>query len=246
MLPSPVDFPAGVDKAARGLRCRQLCYFDQKYLGCHQAALCLLRGIRSGNNHDAKSAIHFVLYAAECPGKWTCILQKEQERPTHSPGGNNNPETGMWQFYNVCSYSLTILRLEFGRAQDVVTALHWEANSYTYTGLRGCIQNVGYPLTEGYVIDQTNQTSWQTRSLAAQEKELAGSDSDLQHPYSGFSTRLQYKKVAPVGDRVFVKIDKEEDKSASGILLPSSAQKKPTQGEVVVAGDAKALKVIRV
>lgn len=53
----------------------------------------------------------------------------------------------------------------------------------------------------------------------------------------------QYKKVAPVGDRVFVKIDKEEDKTTSGILLPSSAQQKPTQGEVVVIGDAKALKV---
>ena len=54
---------------------------------------------------------------------------------------------------------------------------------------------------------------------------------------------VQYKKVAPVGDRVFVKIDKEEDKTTSGILLPSSAQKKPTQGEIVDIGDAKALKV---
>lgn len=52
----------------------------------------------------------------------------------------------------------------------------------------------------------------------------------------------KYKKVAPVGDRVFVKIDKEEDKTTSGILLPSSAQKKPTQGEIVDIGDAKALK----
>lgn len=54
---------------------------------------------------------------------------------------------------------------------------------------------------------------------------------------------MQYKNVSPVGDRVFVKVDKEEDKTNSGILLPSSAQKKPTQGEVVVIGDAKALKV---
>lgn len=46
-----------------------------------------------------------------------------------------------------------------------------------------------------------------------------------------------------MGDRVFVKIDKEEDKTTSGILLPSSAQKKPTQGEIVDIGDAKALKV---
>lgn len=54
---------------------------------------------------------------------------------------------------------------------------------------------------------------------------------------------LQFKKVAPVGDRVFVKVDNEDEKTANGILLPSSAQKKPTQGEVVVAGEAKALKV---
>jgi len=52
----------------------------------------------------------------------------------------------------------------------------------------------------------------------------------------------KYKQVAPVGDRVFVKVDKEEEKTSSGILLPSSAQKKPTQGKVVGAGEAKALK----
>ena len=154
-------FPAGVDKAARGLRCRQLCCLDQNVSWVPSSSSSSSERIWSEKNHDAKSAIHFVLYTAECPGKWTCILQKEQERPIYSPGGNDNPETGMWQFPNVCSYSLNILRLEFGRAQDVVTALHWEANSYTYTGLRRCIQNVGYPFTEGYVIDQTNQTSWQ-------------------------------------------------------------------------------------
>lgn len=54
---------------------------------------------------------------------------------------------------------------------------------------------------------------------------------------------VQYKNVAPVGDRVFVKIDKEEDKTTGGILLPTSAQKKPTQGQVVTAGDSKAVKV---
>jgi len=39
-----------------------------------------------------------------------------------------------------------------------------------------------------------------------------------------------------------VKIDKEEEQTKSGILLPSSAQKKPTQGQIVVAGDKGALK----
>ena len=56
-------------------------------------------------------------------------------------------------------------------------------------------------------------------------------------------SRLQYKTVSPVGDRIFVKIDSSESTSQGGILLPSSVQKKPTQGEVVSLGDAKSLKV---
>lgn len=52
----------------------------------------------------------------------------------------------------------------------------------------------------------------------------------------------QYKKVAPVGDRIFVKVDDSEAKSSGGILLPTSAQKKQTQGEVVDNGDATSLK----
>jgi hypothetical protein len=45
--------------------------------------------------------------------------------------------------------------------------------------------------------------------------------------------RLQFKSVKPVGDRVLVKVDKEEPKTSGGIIIPSSAQKKPTSGEVV-------------
>ncbi len=54
---------------------------------------------------------------------------------------------------------------------------------------------------------------------------------------------LQYKTLAPVGERVLVKVDVSEEKSVGGILLPSSAQKKPTQGQVEKAGTAKAVKV---
>ena len=56
---------------------------------------------------------------------------------------------------------------------------------------------------------------------------------------------MQFKTVSPVGDRVFVKVEQAEEKTSSGILLPSSAQKKPTQGEIVGAGSAKAVKVGR-
>lgn len=54
---------------------------------------------------------------------------------------------------------------------------------------------------------------------------------------------LQYKTVSPVGDRVYVKVNLSEEKTSSGLLLPVSSQKKPTQGEVVGAGTAKAVKV---
>ena len=54
---------------------------------------------------------------------------------------------------------------------------------------------------------------------------------------------LQYKNVSPVGDRVYVKVDVNEEKTSSGLLLPVSAQKRPTQGEIVGAGTAKAVKV---
>ena len=54
---------------------------------------------------------------------------------------------------------------------------------------------------------------------------------------------LQYKTVSPVGDRVYVKVNVSEEKTTGGLLLPVSSQKKPTQGEVVGAGTAKAVKV---
>lgn len=54
---------------------------------------------------------------------------------------------------------------------------------------------------------------------------------------------MQFKQVAPAGNRVFVKIESGDEKSTGGILLPSTAQKKPTEGRVVNAGTAGAVKV---
>ena len=54
---------------------------------------------------------------------------------------------------------------------------------------------------------------------------------------------LQYKQVAPAGNRVLVKVEASEEKSFGGILLPSAAQKKPTEGQIVNAGTALAVKV---
>jgi co-chaperonin GroES (HSP10) len=54
---------------------------------------------------------------------------------------------------------------------------------------------------------------------------------------------VQFKGVKPVGDRVLVKVDKEEQKSMGGVLLPTAAQARPTAGSVVSAGDVSMVKV---
>lgn len=54
---------------------------------------------------------------------------------------------------------------------------------------------------------------------------------------------MQFKGVKPVGDRVLVKLDKEEQKSVGGVLLPTAAQSRPTAGAVVAAGDVSMVKV---
>ena len=46
-------------------------------------------------------------------------------------------------------------------------------------------------------------------------------------------------KVKPLADRVMVKLDKSEAKSAGGIIIPDTAQEKTQQGIVVEVGDDK-------
>lgn len=47
-------------------------------------------------------------------------------------------------------------------------------------------------------------------------------------------------KIRPLGDRVVVKIVKEE-KTAGGLVLPDTAQEKPQTGEVLSVGPGKLL-----
>jgi chaperonin GroES len=49
-------------------------------------------------------------------------------------------------------------------------------------------------------------------------------------------------KVKPLGDRVVVKRQDADEKSAGGILLPDSAKNKPQQGKVMAVGDGRMLK----
>lgn len=47
---------------------------------------------------------------------------------------------------------------------------------------------------------------------------------------------LNVSTVSPLGDRVFLKVNKAEEKTAGGILMPDTAQEKPQVGEVVSVG----------
>lgn len=55
--------------------------------------------------------------------------------------------------------------------------------------------------------------------------------------------RLQFKSVKPVGDRVFVKVEEPEARTMGGVLLPTTAQKRPTAGAIIALGDADTVKV---
>lgn len=48
-------------------------------------------------------------------------------------------------------------------------------------------------------------------------------------------------KIIPLEDRVVVKQSEAETVSAGGIVLPDSAQEKPTEGKVVSVGPGKVL-----
>ncbi|MDR1088280.1 MAG: co-chaperone GroES [Coriobacteriales bacterium] len=45
--------------------------------------------------------------------------------------------------------------------------------------------------------------------------------------------------ITPLGDRVVLKQDEAEVKTASGILIASSAQEKPQRGTVIAVGEGK-------
>lgn len=48
-------------------------------------------------------------------------------------------------------------------------------------------------------------------------------------------------KLQPLGDRVVVKRESSEEKTAGGILLPDSAKGKPARGHVVSVGNGRLL-----
>jgi len=50
-------------------------------------------------------------------------------------------------------------------------------------------------------------------------------------------------KIKPLGDRVLVKLEEVEEKTAGGIFIPQTAQEKTQSGVVVAVGDDEIIKV---
>ena len=48
-------------------------------------------------------------------------------------------------------------------------------------------------------------------------------------------------RLQPLGDRVVVRRDESEEKTAGGLVLPDSAQDKPSRGTIVSVGTGKLL-----
>lgn len=46
-------------------------------------------------------------------------------------------------------------------------------------------------------------------------------------------------KLKPLGDRLIVRAVEEEERTASGLVLPDTAKEKPVKGKVLAVGDGK-------
>ncbi|MFA4858587.1 MAG: co-chaperone GroES [Candidatus Margulisiibacteriota bacterium] len=49
------------------------------------------------------------------------------------------------------------------------------------------------------------------------------------------------KKLVPLGDKIIVKPDVQEEKTKSGIVIPDAAKEKPQEGTVVAVGSGRIL-----
>ncbi len=47
--------------------------------------------------------------------------------------------------------------------------------------------------------------------------------------------------VRPLGDRILVKREAEEEKTKSGIIIPDAAKEKPSKGKVIAVGKGRIL-----
>ena len=50
-------------------------------------------------------------------------------------------------------------------------------------------------------------------------------------------------KITPLGDRVLVRMQKTEEKTSGGIIIPDTAQEKTQEGVVLAVGDGEEVNV---
>jgi chaperonin GroES len=50
---------------------------------------------------------------------------------------------------------------------------------------------------------------------------------------------MDMKNLRPLGDRVIVKIDEADDKTAGGIIVPEQAREKLTRGVIIAVGPGR-------
>ncbi|KAK9735106.1 hypothetical protein RND81_04G184700 [Saponaria officinalis] len=105
------------------------------------------------------------------------------------------------------------------------------------------------------VAQLTSTSALTFKSLPSLEclRSATSSNANVSLFYPSFATRsfrglitsaasvsaAKYTSIKPLGDRVLIKIKTVEEKTSSGIFLPSSAQKKQQSGEVVAVGAGK-------
>ena len=58
----------------------------------------------------------------------------------------------------------------------------------------------------------------------------------LKYFYSNLPTEVHVATLNPIGPRIIAQREQSQSKTAAGIILPSSAQEKPTTAKVISAG----------
>lgn len=65
----------------------------------------------------------------------------------------------------------------------------------------------------------------------------------LEYPIIYITCEEDSMTVKPLGDRILVKLEKEDEKTSSGLYIPETAQEKTQIGAVVAVGDDEEIKV---
>lgn len=78
--------------------------------------------------------------------------------------------------------------------------------------------------------------------VCSQRASLSGTSRTRLAAQAATSVPKEYKGIKPLGDRVVVKVDREEARTTGGLLLPSAALKKQTAGTIVGLGEVKLVK----